>query len=224
MLFSRGRDEFYSHGITTREYRRSPRHFWELTAVLPATMMLLLVPTASGGTLTGKVRCRAESDANAIIFLKSSSMIRLPQPPETEVILDQIRLTFVPHVLPILAGTTVTFVNSDELKHNVFSSSPVKRFNLGTYPQGMSRSITFEKPGVVVLLCNVHLEMSAYVVVLETPFFAVSDPAGRFTIANIPSGHYTVKTWHESLRAVTAEITIQGDEAVSLELQLNRRR
>lgn len=223
MLIFEGRT-FYQEGITTRGYRRSPRPFWDLTAALPATMMLLLVATASGGTLTGSVRCGAENDANAVIFLESSSLPQKPKPPEQPVVLDQIRLTFVPHVLPVLVGTTVAFVNSDELKHNVFSSSKVKLFNLGTYPRGVSRSLTFEKPGTVMVLCNVHLEMSAYVVVLETPYFALSDQAGRFSIRNVPPGQYTVKTWHESLKPVTAEITIQGNETVSLELRLNQRR
>lgn len=87
--------------------------------------------------------------------------------------MDQKGLTFVPHVLPILVGTTVDFKNSDDVLHNVFTPSKAgDRFDLGTWGKGQMKSFTFKKPGEVVILCNVHPEMEAYIVVVETPYFA----------------------------------------------------
>ncbi len=175
---------------------------------------------AHGGTITGLVKViPARDSSNVVVYVD-----RIPskgfEPPKKPVVLDQINLTFVPHVLPVLAGTTVAFPNSDEVRHNVFSPSPPKRFNLGTYPRGVTRTVTFDKPGDVALLCNVHAEMSAYVIVVETPYFAVTGKDGSFTIPGVPPGEHTVKVWHEKVRAVTAKVTVKGEEKVALYLVL----
>jgi plastocyanin len=175
---------------------------------------------AYGGTITGSVKViPARDSSNVVVYIDKVSG-KAFQPPPKPVVLDQINLTFVPHVLPVLAGTTVAFPNSDEVRHNVFSPSPPKRFNLGTYPRGVTRTVTFDKPGEVALLCNVHAEMSAYVVVLETPFFAVTGKDGSFSIAGVPPGQHTVKVWHEKVRPATAEVTVKGEEKVTLNLVL----
>lgn len=205
--------------------QRSLLHSVQLGVVVwLSAMTLCLAEAAFAGTVAGQVRCRARHNGGAVIYLVSSSLLEETKPPRKPVVLDQINLTFVPHILPVVAGTTVVFPNSDEVRHNVFSSSRAKRFNLGSYPQGASRSVTFDKLGEVALLCNVHAEMSAYVVVLETPYFAVTDRRGNFTIENVAPGQYTVRTWHERLKPVTAEITVKDDETASLELRLHRRR
>jgi len=175
---------------------------------------------ARGGTITGSVKViPARDSSNAVIYVDKIPG-RAFQPPVKPVVLDQINLTFVPHVLPVLAGTTVAFPNSDEVRHNVFSPSPPKRFNLGTYPRGVTRTVTFDKPGEVALLCNVHAEMSAYVVVLETPFFAVTGRDGSFSIVGVPPGEHTVKVWHEKARPATAKVAVKGEEKVTLNLVL----
>lgn len=111
----------------------------------------------------------ARDSSNVVVYVQSISGKKF-EPPKKPVVLDQINLTFVPHVLPVVAGTTVAFPNSDEVRHNVFSPSPAKRFNLGTYPRGVVRTVTFDKPGDVALLCNVHE-------VIEVRFtVAVRDP------------------------------------------------
>ena len=181
---------------------------------------LLLASVAAAGTITGTVKvARAADSSNVVVYVDRIEGKTFP-PPKNPVTLDQINLTFVPYVLPVLLGTTVAFPNTDEVRHNVFSPSPPKRFNLGTYLRGVVRTVTFDKPGEVALLCNVHLEMSAYVVVVETPYFAVTAKDGSFAIQNVPPGRYPIKTWHEKTKPATAEVTIKAEETVELRLVL----
>ena len=104
---------------------------------------------------------------------------------------------FDPHVLAVPAGSVVDFPNLDPFFHNVFSMFDGKRFDLGLYEAGASHSVTFDRPGVVYIFCNIHPEMSAVVVVTDTPYYAISDKAGKFSIANVPPGRYLLTVWHE---------------------------
>ena len=128
--------------------------------------------------------------------------------PTAHAILDQKDMRFIPHILTILVGTTVDFPNSDPVFHNVFSISPLKRFNLGLYSKGHVPTIMFDKPGIISILCNVHPEMLAFIVVLKTPFFAVPGPDGDFIIRNIPSGSRTVRYWPEDGRTQERRVTL----------------
>jgi hypothetical protein len=143
-------------------------------------------------------------------------------PPGPEAVIDQNQLTFVPHVLPVVAGTPVVFLNSDEVWHNVFSASDAKRFNLGSYPRGKSRRLVFDKPGIVELLCNVHAEMSAYIIVTETPYFALVQSDGGFLIEGVPVGTHTVIAWHEELAPARQAVTVQIGETSMIDLILRR--
>jgi len=111
--------------------------------------------------------------------------------------MDQQNQTFVPHVLAILAGTTVDFPNSDVTFHNVFSLSKTKTFDLGRYSRGRSKAVRFDRPGIVQVFCDIHSHMSAYILVFAHPFFAVTDDGGRYTIGHVPPGTYTMSVWHE---------------------------
>ena len=104
---------------------------------------------------------------------------------------------FDPRVLAIPAGSAVDFPNLDPFFHNVFSMFDGKRFDLGLYEAGASRRVTFDRPGIVYIFCNIHPEMSAVVVVTDAPYYAMSDRAGRFSIANVPPGRYLLNVWHE---------------------------
>lgn len=133
-------------------------------------------------------------------------------PPDRVVVMDQHGLRFVPHVLAIQAGTTVEFANSDPLAHNVFSISSPKRFNLGLFGRGTSRRVKFDQPGIVQLLCNVHQEMSAFIVVVKGPYFARTENDGSFHIDNVPSGRHRLRVWHEGIdeRSYDTEVATTG--------------
>jgi plastocyanin len=104
---------------------------------------------------------------------------------------------FEPHVLAVPAGSAVDFPNLDPFFHNVFSMFDGKRFDLGLYEAGASHNVVFDRPGVCFIFCNIHPEMSAVVVVTDSPYYAVSDKAGKFSIADVPPGRYLVSVWHE---------------------------
>ena len=110
--------------------------------------------------------------------------------------MDQHAKVFIPYVLPVVQGTSVEFHNSDSLQHNVFGVGADK-FNLGSYTQGMARSYAFNKLGEVPILCNIHPEMEAYILVLQNPYFTRLDGSGKFRIADVPPGEYVVKAWYQ---------------------------
>ena len=162
-----------------------------------ALLALLSVAVASpiaAGDLHGKVTCKGVRDcADAVVYVAAIPGKTFPAPKEHAKI-DQKNLVFTPHVLPVLVGTTVDFLNSDAVLHNVFTPDAcADKFNLGTWPQGETKSYTFKKECAVVLLCKVHPEMEAYVVVVPTPYFSSVNADGSFHIGDVPDGGYTLK-------------------------------
>ncbi len=127
--------------------------------------------------------------------------------------MDQHRMKFVPHVMAVVQGTTVDFLNSDHINHNVFSPDN-EGYNLGSWGYGQHRSYTFKSAGVYTQLCSLHPEMEAYIVVLQNPYYAISDSDGHFTIKNIPDGHYQLKVWGEHLKSKAKKrvfsVNVQG--------------
>jgi plastocyanin len=122
--------------------------------------------------------------------------------------------TFQPHVLPVVVGTTVEWPNDDTIYHNVFSDSEAKQFDLGLYKGNPpEKRITFDKAGRVDVFCSIHANMNCVVLVLQNPYFAVTDARGRFSITNVPAGTYKLKAWHERLPPQTREIVVpeKGD-------------
>lgn len=132
--------------------------------------------------------------------------------------MDQRDIMFAPRVLPILVGTIVDFPNSDNLFHNVFSYSQAKEFDLGRYPTGESRSILFERSGIVRVYCDIHAHMNATILVLDNPFFARPDDEGTYTIPNVPEGSYTLKLWYGREVVETLQVTVKNGEALTLNL------
>jgi plastocyanin len=124
-------------------------------------------------------------------------------------VLRQHEERFAPHVLPVVRGATVEFPNDDALFHNVFSLSRAKEFDLGRYPRGISRSVTFDRPGVVQVFCHIHSDMSAVVLVLDNRYFAVPDADGRYSIPDLPPGDYTLVAWHERIRPITYRLRVE---------------
>jgi len=140
----------------------------------------------------------------------------------SKAMMDQKDMKFIPRVLPVLIGTTVDFPNNDKAWHNVFSTSEAKKFDLGLYPPGKSRGVTFDKAGVVKILCNVHPSMEAYVVVKNHPYFGVTDSRGNYTLKGIPLGKYRVEVWHPELgtKATPSELVREvADLALDFDLK-----
>jgi plastocyanin len=178
---------------------------------------------ADAGTINGKVKARGvKNSGDAVIYIEKVPGKKFDAPKE-HARMDQKNLTFIPHVLPVLVGTTVDYLNSDDVLHNVFSPDKcAEKLNLGTWPKGQTKSYTFKEPGcVAVMLCNVHPEMEAYIVVLETPYFAVTAKDGSYTVKNVPPGKYTLKIWHQKLKAESKEITVteSGEAQADFELK-----
>lgn len=129
--------------------------------------------------------------------------------------------TFIPGALAVPVGTTVDFPNEDPVFHNVFSYSSAKRFDLGRYPRGESRAVTFDQPGVVRIFCEVHEHMRAAVVVTEHSFHEVVDDEGRFRLEGVPPGRHTLVAWHADLGEVERTVDVRAGEAVTLALTLS---
>ena len=178
--------------------------------------------SSEAGNIVGTVKAKGvKNSADAVIYIEKIAG-KTFSPPKEHTKMDQKNLKFHPHVLPILAGTTVDFLNSDDVLHNVFSPDPcADKMNLGTWPKGQTRSYTYKTAGcVTVMLCNVHPEMEAYVLALETPYYAVSAVDGKYEIKDVPAGKYELKIWHEKLKAqiVTVDVPEKGDVSVDFEI------
>ena len=180
--------------------------------VLLVVSILVFVTGVQAQSVTGVVsvvrRGAAKSadktdNADAVIWLKpvgetGRNPLRdenSPARPRFKIVQQHKR--FEPHVLAVPAGAVVDFPNLDPFFHNVFSMFDGKRFDLGLYEAGASHSATFDRPGVCYIFCNIHPEMSAVVVATDSPYYAVSNKSGKFSIANVPPGRYLVTVWHE---------------------------
>jgi plastocyanin len=164
--------------------------------------------TAFAGTIEGKT-----SPGNSVVFVDAISGKSFPAPTQ-EPVVSQKNLKFNPQLLVVQEGATIQFENDDSVQHNVFwpsvGGNKKLAHNLGTWPKGERRPFKFTQAGVVPLLCNVHPEMSAYIVVSPTPYFAQSDAAGNYKIENVPDGKYTVTAWHEGSKQQSKAIDVAG--------------
>ena len=203
---------------------RPPRTFsWlaGLTLVLIPSMThaqrapVTLTVEIGRNTLAGQ----AKDHSNVVVWLTSADEfgdplpLSRPTPPRQNPVILQRNKTFEPHVLAIPIGSTVEFPNKDPFFHNVFSLFNGKRFDLGLYEGGSSNSARFDHTGVSFLFCNIHPEMSAAIVVLNTPYYTISDRAGRVSIADVPEGRYRLHAWYErstpeDLRKLEREVVI----------------
>ena len=179
----------------------------------PCLLMLViagLCVAASAGDIEGKV---AGMKGKSVVYVDAIAGKTFPAPKDKPV-MDQRGLAYVPHILAVQQGTTVEFLNSDTVQHNVFwtaiSGDKKAGHNLGTWPKGEKRPFTFDKPGVVPVLCNVHPEMAGYIVVSPTPYFAVTDDSGNYKIKDVPDGSYTLTAWHEGTKNQSKPVSVSG--------------
>lgn len=157
-----------------------------------------------------KNNCNCTPGLYSVVYLIGDSLPPLTIPKEKPKIAQK-NTMFEPSVLAVPVGTTVEFPNLDPFFHNVFSYSKTKKFDLGRYPAGESEDVTFDKPGIVQIFCEIHYSMRAYVHVLNTPLYAVSDERGRFKIPDVPKGEYTMHVWQENLPEITKQVTVTAD-------------
>lgn len=219
------------------------RVVWLHTLTLVLGLSVINVPatrTQEGGTIAGHVRLRARvhtrlpSSAyptrtigthtpppapeikNVVVYMKGAPFRGALPAMKAE--LRQQNETFVPHVVAITRGSTVSFPNDDPFFHNVFSLSSASSFNLGRYPSGQTRTQQFSKAGLVKVYCEIHSHMSASILVLDHPYFAMPDNDGTFVLPDVPPGRYTIVGWHERVGERTASIQVDPGKVISVDL------
>lgn len=179
---------------------------------------LAAATTGTGGTLSGKI---SGGKGATIVYIDAIPGKTFPAPAK-HVVIDQKSLLFQPHAAVVLVGTTVDFLNSDNVQHNIFwpmvAGNKKLSHNMGTWPKGETRAFKFDTPGVVPLLCNVHPEMSGFIVVSPTPYYAEADASGEFKIDSLPDGSYTVTAWREGMKPQTKPLTIAGSATLDFTL------
>jgi plastocyanin len=135
----------------------------------------------------------------SVVYLETAPRGAFEQTEPGRAVMDQRKETFVPHILAVTTGTIVGFPNNDPFFHNVFSLSKAGPFDLGRYANGKSKSVQFNRPGIVRVFCEIHSHMNAFILVFSHPFFAITDEAGRYQIDNVPPGTYNVIAWNEGV-------------------------
>lgn len=177
---------------------------------------------AKTGVVKGAIMIAGKPAADVVVSIEGAPEAKTPSSAaKPKAVMDQKDLKFSPRVLAIAAGTTVDFPNDDKTFHNVFSNSEAKKFDLGLYPSGQSRSVTFDKPGVVKILCNAHPNMEAYIVVKNHRYFGVTDGHGNYSLAGVPLGKYRVEVWHPQLgtKSVPVEL-VRAGEVMAIDIDL----
>ncbi len=193
------------------------------SSMVAAAASVVAAP-ATTVSVSGTVKVTGSSSpADVVVYIQQ--VPGTVTPPSGPVRMDQKQMQFIPHVLPVVAGTKVTFLNSDPTPHNVLSPDN-ERFNLGTWPQGQAKEYTFSKctkfPCVYTLLCRVHPEMEGYIVVLQNAYFAVSSRDGRYTINDVPEGSYTLAVWHQKGKAQPKPLKVEAGKPAMADFVLAR--
>jgi plastocyanin len=187
-------------------------------AVVTGGITLALAGASWANEIKGKVSVQGiKSAENIAVYVDAIPDKKLDAPKE-HIVIDQRKMAFIPHLVAVQQGTTVEFLNSDPVGHNVYwpsiSGNKKLSHNLGTWPKGEKKPFQFNDLGTVSLLCNVHPEMSGYIVVVPTPYFAVTDKDGKFEIKGIPAGKYTLKTWSEDGKPTTQTVDVSAATAM----------
>ena len=193
-------------------------------AIAVTSITHLEMASSAGSSITGTVKVTGmTSSADVVVYIQEAPGTFAP--PSKPVDMDQIKMQFIPRVLPVVAGTTVRFLNSDPTPHNVFSPDNEK-YNLGTWPKGQSKTYAFTKcgktPCVYIQLCRVHPDMEGFVIVLQNSYFAVTDKGGRYEIGNVPPGNYTLAVWQARTKAQPKPVTVDLGKSTVVDFTLAR--
>ena len=197
------------------------RYWGPLLCVAAAGLSLrsLAAEHATGG-IVGEVTARP-AKFRAGVVVRLDKVAGSFKPPVKPVDMNQRKLAFDPRLLVVMRGTTVRFVNDDDVNHNVFTPDGDK-YDLGSFPKGDSRTHTFTKTGAFAQLCRIHPEMMAYIVVVDNPYFAVTGDDGRFHIEGVPPGTYTLRAWSERLPEATQQVTVTAGGSAQVAIALKR--
>lgn len=185
---------------------------------------VLLVEGVSvhAATVSGIAEVEGKPAADGVVYLETAQESPTPSV-APHAVMDQKNLTFVPAVLPVVRGTVVEFTNSDDVQHNVFTpSATAAKFNLGAYGPGATRSVTFTEPGDVLVLCNIHMEMEAHILVLNDPYMSTVARNGSYRIANVPAGTYTLKIWRERWLPFAQTVDLPATGSVTLNIAVGK--
>jgi plastocyanin len=176
-------------------------------------------PARSSVSVEGSVSGGGQAGPGGAVVILRRTDGKTPKPAAVKREVVQLDKTFLPHVLAVPVGSTVVFKNSDNLIHDVFSLSPsAEKFNTGLYRKDESREQVFDKPGVVELLCDIHAQMQAYVLVVDSPWFGQADATGSFKISGVPPGEYEVEAWHEFASKPTRQALSVGRDGAKVAL------
>lgn len=208
--------------------RRFGRRIARRAAMLAAAATVLASPLAAQGTVSGRVSITERAGeqttdlGNTIIYLvrNGAATGRLGAADATIAMNGR---AFVPRVRVVPVGSKVSFPNQDPFSHNVFSTSALARFDLGLYPSGRSRDVTFRRAGVVPVYCNIHPRMTSFVLAVATPHYTQVGEDGRWQIPNVPAGEYTVHIWHERAQAIERPLTVVASGNPGFDVTLDAR-
>lgn len=186
-----------------------------LTRLICLCAFAVVVPTATSvsGEITGTVAGPAQDGENSrvVVWVEGAPA---PATPPANAVVSQKGIQFVPQLLIVTEGQTIDMPNDDNVAHNVFSMSPTKQFKLGIYPTGQSRSVTFEKAGVIDLFCSIHRHMHAVIIVTPSGHYAETEVGKGYKVADLPDGEYTVKAWNPALGVTeVSSVTVTGGAA-----------
>lgn len=190
-------------------------------------LLLLSSPAATAGTLSATVTDQKGKPVRDAVVYAHPVGKTVKTKPTTEII-DQVNKTFIPEVKVITAGSSILFPNKDNIRHHVYSISKPKKFELPLYKGVPANPVKFNKPGEVVLGCNIHDWMRGHIYVVDTPYYALSNASGSARITGLPAGQYTVRLWHPRLRgdpdSTSQTIGITGSKAQSVRYRVKLKR
>ena len=194
--------------------------FFAVFSITAITTIRVFAEEKGLGTINGTVKAKkAKYLRDTLVYIEN--VTNSFEPPQEHAVMDQKNMAFIPHILPLLKGTTVDFLNSDMVQHNVYSPDAVAdNVNLGTWLKGDIRPFTFNKLGIASMRCNVHVDMLAYVLVLQNPYFARVNNDGSFSITNLPQGKYTIKLWNERYKAEDRQVEVKANVSATAEFEL----
>jgi len=179
-------------------------------------MLAILSWSAKNGSLSGRVTLpNGRPAVQAIVWFSGSIRSKAL----ANAMVDQRNRSFIPHVSVVTVGTKVDFPNNDIIFHNVFTEFNSTKFDLGNYPKGTKRSQVFGQTGLAVIMCSIHPDMGAYVMVVDTPYYAITDKKGDYHISDVPSGRYGVQVWHESGAKASFETTTSDNSHIDIPLK-----